>query len=260
MEQTIQFSMLEKHIAMMTLNRPEKANSLSAKLLSDIQCTIRSITQDERIRCLLVTGAGTNVFCAGADLKERLSMTEIEAKEAVLTIQQTFTAIEHLSIPTLAVINGHALGGGLELALACDIRIAKEEAKLGLPETGLAIIPGAGGTQRLPRLIGSGKAKELIYTGATITAKEAKTIGLIEHVSSSDALLNDALQLAEKIAVNGPIALREAKKAINSGRDQDIQSGLALEYDSYLRLFSTEDRIEGLKAFQEKRSPQYKGK
>ncbi|PRO42404.1 enoyl-CoA hydratase [Bacillus sp. LLTC93] len=259
MTSLVNFSIQDEQIGIMTLSRPEQANSLSAGMLEEINQTIQEIKHDESIRCLLITGAGSKVFCAGADLKERRLMAEEEAKEAVLTIQQTFTEIESLPIPVIAVMNGHALGGGLELALACDLRIARTGARLGLPETGLAIIPGAGGTQRLPRLIGLGKAKELIFTGASLQADEALQIGLIEHISLADSLMNDAITLAKQIAQNGPIALKEAKQAIHSSLDHNIHTGLMKEYEAYLRLIHTKDRIEGLQAFQEKRTPHYRG-
>ncbi|MED1749153.1 MULTISPECIES: enoyl-CoA hydratase [Bacillus] len=259
MTSLVNFSIQDEQIGIMTLNRPEQANSLSAAMLEEINQTIQAIKDDESIRCLLITGAGSKVFCAGADLKERRLMTEEEAKEAVLTIQQTFTEIESLPIPVIAVMNGHALGGGLELALACDLRIARAEARLGLPETGLAIIPGAGGTQRLPRLIGLGKAKELIFTGSSLQAEEAIQIGLIEHISLADALMNDAISLAKQISKNGPIALKEAKQAIQMSLDHALRTGLMKEYEAYVRLIDTEDRMEGLQAFQEKRTPHYRG-
>ncbi|MFB7033916.1 enoyl-CoA hydratase [Bacillus altitudinis] len=259
MTSLINFS-IQDHIGIMTLNRPAQANALSAAMLEEINQTIQEIKHDANIRCLLMTGAGAKVFCAGADLKERRLMTEQEAKEAVLTIQQTFTDIESLPVPVIAVINGHALGGGLELALACDLRIARAGATLGLPETGLAILPGAGGTQRLSRLIGPGKAKEMIFTGTSLRAEEAVQIGLIERISTADSLMNDAITLAKQITKNGPIALKEAKQAIQSSLDHDLQTGLTKEYEAYLRLIHTEDRLEGLKAFQEKRTPYYRGK
>lgn len=260
MTSLVHFSIQDDHIGIMTLNRPAQANALSAAMLEEINQTIQEIKHDENIRCLLMTGAGAKVFCAGADLKERRLMTEQEAKEAVLTIQQTFTDIESLPVPVIAVINGHALGGGLELALACDLRIARAGAPLGLPETGLAILPGAGGTQRLPRLIGPGKAKEMIFTGTSLRAEEAVQIGLIERISTADSLMNDAITLAKQITKNAPIALKEAKQAIQSSLDHDLQTGLTKEYEAYLRLIHTEDRLEGLKAFQEKRTPHYIGK
>ncbi|MCS3485047.1 enoyl-CoA hydratase-related protein [Bacillus altitudinis] len=259
MTSLINFS-IQDHIGIMTLNRPAQANALSAAMLEEINQTIQEIKHDANIRCLLMTGAGAKVFCAGADLKERRLMTEQEAKEAVLTIQQTFTDIESLPVPVIAVINGHALGGGLELALACDLRIARAGSALGLPETGLAILPGAGGTQRLSRLIGPGKAKEMIFTGTSLRAEEAVQIGLIERISTADSLMNDAITLAKQITKNAPIALKEAKQAIQSSLDHDLQTGLTKEYEAYLRLIHTEDRLEGLKAFQEKRTPYYRGK
>lgn len=260
MTSLIHFSIQDDHIGIMTLNRPAQANALSAAMLEEINQTIQEIKHDANIRCLLMTGAGAKVFCAGADLKERRLMSAQEAKEAVLIIQQTFTDIESLPVPVIAVINGHALGGGLELALACDLRIARAGAVLGLPETGLAILPGAGGTQRLSRLIGPGKAKEMIFTGTSLRAEEAVQIGLIERIYTADSLMNDAITLAKQITKNGPIALKEAKQAIQSSLDHDLQTGLTKEYEAYLRLIHTEDRLEGLKAFQEKRTPYYRGK
>lgn len=260
MTSLVHFSIQDEQIGIMTLNRPEQANSLSAPMLEEINQLIQEIKHDESIRCLLITGAGSKVFCAGADLKERRLMTEAEAKGAVLSIQQTFIEIESIPVPVIAVMNGHALGGGLELALACDLRIARAGARLGLPETGLAIIPGAGGTQRLPRLIGLGKAKELIFTGASLQAEEAIQIGLIEHISLADSLMNDAISLAKQIIKNGPLALKEAKQAIQSSLDHDLHTGLTKEYEAYLRLIETEDRTEGLRAFQEKRTPRYRGR
>lgn len=260
MTSLVHFSIQDEQIGIMTLNRPEQANSLSSTMLEEVNQIIKEIKHDESIRCLLITGAGSKVFCAGADLKERRLMTETEAKGAVRLIQQTFIEIESIPVPVIAVMNGHALGGGLELALACDLRIARAGARLGLPETGLAIIPGAGGTQRLPRLIGLGKAKELIFTGASLQAEEAIQIGLIEHISVADSLMNDAISLAKQIIKNGPLALKEAKQAIQSSLDHDLHTGLKKEYEAYLRLIDTEDRTEGLQAFQEKRTPQYKGR
>lgn len=260
MTSLVHFSIQDEQIGIMTLNRPEQANSLSSTMLEEVNQIIKEIKHDESIRCLLITGAGSKVFCAGADLKERRLMTETEAKGAVRLIQQTFIEIESIPVPVIAVMNGHALGGGLELALACDLRIARAGARLGLPETGLAIIPGAGGTQRLPRLIGLGKAKELIFTGASLQAEEAIQIGLIEHISVADSLMNDAVSLAKQIIKNGPLALKEAKQAIQSSLDHDLHTGLKKEYEAYLRLIDTEDRTEGLQAFQEKRTPQYRGR
>ncbi|MBW4851624.1 enoyl-CoA hydratase [Bacillus safensis] len=260
MTSLVHFSIQDEQIGIMTLNRPEQANSLSSTMLEEVNQIIKEIKHDESIGCLLITGAGSKVFCAGADLKERRLMTETEAKGAVRLIQQTFIEIESIPVPVIAVMNGHALGGGLELALACDLRIARAGARLGLPETGLAIIPGAGGTQRLPRLIGLGKAKELIFTGASLQAEEAIQIGLIEHISVADSLMNDAISLAKQIIKNGPLALKEAKQAIQSSLDHDLHTGLKKEYEAYLRLIDTEDRTEGLQAFQEKRTPQYRGR
>lgn len=250
---------IEKNIATITLNRPEAANAFSRQMLTEFRELIEELKYNSSIRTVILTGSGEKVFCAGADLKERAGMTPIEVKQTVALIRQVINSVEHLPMPVIAAINGVAFGGGLELALACDIRIAAETAKVGLTETSLAIIPGAGGTQRLPRLIGLGKAKELIYTAQRVDAYEAKEIGLVEYVVPKEELLQKAMEIADRIADNGPIAVAQAKIAINKGMEVDLQTGLELEQMAYAMTIPTEDRIEGLTAFKEKRKPQYKG-
>jgi enoyl-CoA hydratase/carnithine racemase len=187
-------------------------------------------------------------------------MSDGEVRQFLSRIRSLFIKIEALPIPVIAAINGVALGGGVELILACDLRVAVAEATMGLTETQLAIIPGAGGTQRLPRLIGPGLAKELIYTGRQLTAQEALAAGLINHLAEKDTLMEISLALADKISQGGPIALAQAKHAINKGLDVDLQTGLDIEASGYEKCIPTEDRLEGLRAFREKRKPVYKGR
>ncbi|MCY8515764.1 enoyl-CoA hydratase [Bacillus atrophaeus] len=260
MGDNVLFSLRKETIAVVTLNRSHAANSLSSDMLYELQDTAQKIESDPNIRCVILTGSGEKAFCAGADLKERRGMDHSQVRRSVSLIQSVVSRIEALPQPVIAALNGTALGGGLELALACDIRIATNDVRLGLPETSLAIIPGAGGTQRLPRLIGQGKAKELIYTGRRISAQEAKEIGLIEYVTASADLLPKAEQLAEFIAANGPIAVRQAKFAINKGLETDLNTGLSIEQKAYEITIPTKDRTEGLQAFQEKRRANYEGK
>jgi methylglutaconyl-CoA hydratase len=221
--------------------------------------TLQELSFDRSVRVVIISGEGDRSFCAGADLKERAGMDEVQVRKTVSFIRETINQVERLPQPVIAAINGVAFGGGLELALACDIRVAAETAKLGLTETSLAIIPGAGGTQRLPRLIGLGKAKELIFTARRIDAWEALKIGLVEHVAPSEQLLDRAKEIAREIAQNGPIAVRQAKFAINKGYDADLYTGLDIERAAYEVTIPTQDRLEGLRAFREKRKPNYKG-
>ncbi|AJK65602.1 MULTISPECIES: enoyl-CoA hydratase [Bacillus amyloliquefaciens group] len=253
------YSVCQETIGLITLNRPHAANSLSSDMIDHLQRVIEDIKNSPSIRCVILTGTG-NTFCAGADLKERAGMNHEQVKQSVRRIGETAASIEALPQPVIAALNGTAVGGGLELALACDIRIAVSRAGLGLPETGLAIIPGAGGTQRLPRLIGPGAAKELIYTGRRLSAEEGKDMKLIEHVCEAGELMEKAKALAGRIAANGPIAVRQAKSAINKGLETDLNTGLEIERKAYEQVIPTLDREEGLRAFKEKRPPEYKGK
>ncbi|MBY0095528.1 enoyl-CoA hydratase [Mesobacillus maritimus] len=247
-------------IAIVTLNRPEAANALSRQMLAELQVVLSDIKKDMGIRVVILTSSGEKAFCAGADLKERKDMTDAEAKQTVRMIGATINEVESLPQPVIAAINGVAFGGGLELALACDIRVGALEAKVGLTETSLAIIPGAGGTQRLPRLIGLGKAKELIFTAQRLTASEAEKIGILEYAVPRSEMLGKALDLAKTMAKNGPLALIQAKKAVNKGIEVDLATGLKIEELAYDVLIPSEDRLEGLKAFAEKRPPEYKGR
>jgi len=251
---------VENHIAVITLNRPEARNALSKALLSELYTVIEQINSDSSIYCTIFTGSGTKAFCAGADLKERKGMPDDEVIGCVEQIGDVVTAIENMKMPVIGLMNGAAFGGGLELALGCDIRIAASHAKMGLTETSLAIIPGAGGTQRLPRLIGMGKAKKMIFSGKPISAEHAEDIGLVEQTVEGDNLMEEGLELARMIASNGPVALKQAKTAINHGTEMDIHNALILERQCYKETIPTYDRQEGLIAFQEKRKPVYNGK
>ncbi|MFF5818513.1 enoyl-CoA hydratase [Lysinibacillus capsici] len=260
MTQLVRFELLEGSIGLITLSRPEAANAMSVQLLHELSDTLDQINGDPAVRVVLLTGAGEKAFCAGADLKERKGMSDRQVKQIVQLIGATVAKVETLAQPVIAVLNGVAFGGGLELALACDLRIAATHVKLGLTETSLGIIPGAGGTQRLPRLIGLGKAKELIYTARRLSAKEAENYGIIEYVYEGHEVLDKAQQLAMEMAKNAPLSLVQAKVAINQGVEVDLATGLKIESLAYSALIPTEDRLEGLLAFQEKRAPQYSGK
>ena len=259
MSELVQYTALENGIAIITLNRPESANALSTALLYELSHLLYDLAFRRDVRVVIFTGAGEKVFCAGADLKERAGMNETEVRKTVTMIRETINQIEQLPQPVICALNGSAFGGGLELALACDIRVAADTAQLGLTETSLGIIPGAGGTQRLPRLIGKGKAKELIFTAKRITAKEAEQIGLVEYVVPREQLMEKAMEIAEQIVVNAPIAVMQAKIAINRGLEVHLATGLRIEQLAYDITIPTKYRLEGLQGFKEKRKPVYKG-
>ncbi|XP_030524898.1 probable enoyl-CoA hydratase 2, mitochondrial isoform X1 [Rhodamnia argentea] len=241
------------------LDRPGTKNAIGKDMLRGLQNAFEAVKEDSSANVLMICSAVPRAFCAGADLKERKTMCPSEVQFFVNSLRLTFSSLEELRIPTIAVIEGVALGGGLELALSCDLRICGDDAVLGLPETGLAIIPGAGGTQRLPRLVGKSLAKELIFTGRRVGGKDAKSMGLVNHsVASGEAHLK-ALEIARDINQKGPLALKMAKRAINNGLELDMVSALELEEDCYEHLLNTKDRLEGLAAFAEKRKPKYTG-
>ncbi len=247
-------------VTILTLNRPEVMNSFNFAMLRELKERAEAIQFDPQVRVVIITGAGDKAFCAGADLKERATYSEARVREFIATIRNLFTFIEALDKPVIAAVNGVALGGGTELALACDMRVASENATLGLTETRLAIIPGAGGTQRLPRLIGRGKAKELIFTGRRVDAREALEINLVNKICPAQLLMDECLAMAAMICETGPIAIRQAKYAINHGLEVDIHTGLAIESNAYWITIPTEDRTEALAAFREKRKPVFRGK
>lgn len=260
MEQSVILEERRDRVAIVTLNRPEVMNALNFEMLLSLKERMEALHFDPEVRVVIVTGAGTKAFCAGADLKERMAYSERKVKEFIHTIRNLFSFIESLNKPVIAAINGLALGGGTELALACDIRLASTGVSMGLTETRLAIIPGAGGTQRLPRLVGRGKAKELIFTGRRVDADEALAMGLVNKVCEPETLIAECMQMAEMICENGPIAVQQAKYAINHGVDAGLDTGLAIESSAYWVTIPTEDRLEGLAAFREKRKPVYKGR
>lgn len=249
----------EASICYLILNRPEVYNSLNRELVASLHEALDRLAFDKTVRAVIVTGEGEKAFCAGADLKERRTMTEHEVLQFLHALQSAFLKLERLPKPVIAAINGVAFGGGTELALACDLRVMASHAKMGLTETSLGIIPGAGGTQRLPRLIGKGKAKELIYTARHVGADEALAIGLVNRVVEPSDLMAEVRRLAEEIVKNAPLAITQAKFAIDRGMEVDLETGLALETNAYQVLLPTKDRLEGLQAFQEKRKPNYIG-
>ena len=246
-------------ILIVKINRPERMNALDRPTLEKGAKLIKNIQYDKDIRVVIVTGAGDRAFCAGADLKEREGMSMSEVRQYIRAIRDTFTDIENLPIPVICAINGIALGGGLELALACDIRIAAPNAKMGLTECTLGIIPGGGGTQRLPRLVGRGKAKEMLFLGLQVTAEEALEMGLINRIAPEGKLMELALEMGERIVNNSPIAIQQAKFAVNRGTEVDISQGLVIESEAYEVCIPTKDRLEALAAFKEKRKPVFKG-
>lgn len=246
-------------IVELSLDRPSVKNAIGKDMLGGLQHSLETLSRDLSAKVMMINSSVPKVFCAGADLKERRAMSPVEAQSFVNTLRSTFTILEELSIPTIAVIEGAALGGGLEMALSCDLRICGEDAVMGLPETGLAIIPGAGGTQRLARLVGKSRAKELIYTGRKVSGTDALLMGLVNHCVPAGSAYSKALDIAREINEKGPVALRMAKRAINGGFDMDLASALRFEEECYEQVLNTKDRLEGLAAFAEKRKPLYTG-
>lgn len=249
----------ENRIGWIVLNRPEKLNAISPEMLEEISTALRELEADEGVRVIVVTGSG-RAFSAGADVTAFTNVNPINSYIYSRRFQEILNMIERMPKPVIASINGYALGGGLELAMACDIRIASENAMLGQPEINLGLIPGAGGTQRLSKLVGRGRAKELIVLGEPIPAREAERIGLVNRVVPHDRLESETRALANKLAEKPPIALMAAKIAINLGSDYPLEAGLALESSLFSILFSTEDLVEGVSAFIQKRKPEFKGK
>ena len=247
-------------ILYITLNRPEVRNALNPEMWRDIGAAVKLAKEDESVRVVILTGAGDKALASGADIRE------LHDRHYLVQLAGTATGamkeLENLPKPVICAVNGYALGGGCELAMACDIRIATGRSKFGQPELGLGLIPGAGGTQRLARLVGIGRAKELIYTGRIIDAKEALQIGLVNMVTEDnrEALMEAAGAMAGKMLKKGPVALMMAKIAINTGVETDINTGLTLELLAQTIAFSTEDRKEGTAAFLEKRDPEFRGR
>lgn len=249
----------ESGLAVLIINRPQAMNALNYDTLQEIGEVLHKIKDKPNIQVLIVTGAGEKAFVAGADIAYMESLNAIQGREFGALGQAVFTAVENLPIPVIAAVNGFALGGGCELAMACDIRLACEKARFGQPEVSLGITPGFGGTQRLPRLIGAGPAKELIFTGMNIDANEALRLGLVNRIYPADTLMDEARKLAHKIIANAPLAVRLCKAAINRGLQADIDTALSIEADVFGLCFSTQDQKEGMNAFINKRKADFAG-
>ncbi|WP_340372956.1 enoyl-CoA hydratase-related protein [Peribacillus sp. FSL E2-0218] len=251
---------VNNQIGYITVDRPEVLNCFDYETLSELKEVIDAVHLDGDIRVVIFTGAGEKAFSAGADLKERKSLNDSEVRRNVKMIRDVFASIAELPQPTIAAVNGYALGGGFEWLLSCDFAIAAEGVSLGLTETSWAIIPGAGGTQRLPRLIGEMKAKELIFTAKKLTAEEALQLGILLKVVPREQLRSACEGLAAAIMKNGPIAVTQAKYAITQGMNTDLQTGMAIEGKAYELTIPTQDRLEALQAFSERRKTQFTGK
>lgn len=251
---------IQENIATVTLNRPKALNALNQQILSELHHAFtEKLSHNNEVRAVILTGA-EKAFVAGADIKEMDGMSPKQSRHFATKGQKIFECIENFPAPVIAAVNGYALGGGCELALSCDIRLASEKAKFGQPEVNLGIIPGFGGTQRLPRLVGPGKAKELIYTGNTIDAEEALRIGLVNAVYSGEELLDKAREMAKTIAQKAPLAVSLCKKAVNMGMNMDVTRGIDFEADLFAESFSSQDRREGIEAFVQKRKASFIGK
>ncbi|NPA15648.1 MAG: hypothetical protein GXO44_03750 [Deferribacteres bacterium] len=248
------------NIAIVTINRPKVLNALNATVIEELGKAFTELKNDPEVGAVILTGAGEKAFVAGADISGLVELNPLEGKEFAEKGQAVFNLIENLGKPVIAAINGFALGGGCELAMACTIRIASEKAKLGQPEVNLGIIPGYGGTQRLPRLVGKGRAMELILTGRMVDASEAYQMGLVNKVVAPEKLLDEAIEMAKVILSKGPLAVKFAMEAVNRGLEVNLEEGLKIEADLFGICCATEDKVEGTKAFLEKRKPNFKGK
>jgi enoyl-CoA hydratase len=261
MSQSYETLLVERRdrVALITINRPDKRNALNIKTREEGAAALDELAQDDSVRVVIFTGAGDKAFIAGADIGEFAGRTAV-AQRSVMLGRSLFTAIDNFPKPVIAMINGYCLGGGNELAMACDLRVASETATFGQPEINLGIIPGGGGTQRLTRLVGEGKAMELILTGEMIDARTAAAIGLINMVVPAADLEAKTMELANRIAEKSPIALRMAKEAVKLASRSNLDEGLRREIDLFALCFSSEDKDEGVKAFLEKRKPEFKGR
>ncbi len=251
---------VEEGTGIIIINRPKALNALNPEVLKALENALEKAERDEKVKVILITGAGDKAFVAGADIAEMSKMSPSQAREFSKLGQRVFRKIEQMEKPVIAVVNGYALGGGLELAISCDYILASENAQLGQPEVGLGIFPGFGGTQRLVRILGKLRAKELIFWGERISAQKALEIGLVNQVVPQDKLMEKAKELAQKLMSKGLVAIGLAKLAIERGSELDLDSGLALEQSLFSLCFDTQDQKEGMKAFLEKRKPEFKGK
>lgn len=254
--------LLEKDgaVAVVTINRPKALNALNAATLEELDRAFAELAEDKAVSAVIITGAGDKAFVAGADISFMKDLSPLEARNFALLGQAVFNRIENLPQPVIAAVNGFALGGGCELACACDIRLASENAKFGQPEVNLGVPPGFAGTQRLPRLVGKGLAKELLFAGDMIGAQEAYRIGLVNKVFPAGELMEAARAMAAKIAGKGRIAVQLTKSAVNQGMEMDLARGMAYEAEIFGLSFATEDQKEGMSAFLEKRKAEFKGK
>ncbi|WP_085992297.1 enoyl-CoA hydratase-related protein [Oceanobacillus senegalensis] len=250
---------IKNHIAYITINRPDVLNCFNYQTLVELGDVLQDLHIDQKVRVVIFTGAGSKAFSAGADLKERKTLNDKEVRRNVKKISEVFEQVANLPQPTIAAINGYAFGGGFELALACDFRLAAGNSIMGLTETSMGIIPGAGGTQRLPRLIGPSQAMELIFTAKRLTADDAYQYGIVNQVIDEEQLLSKCEQLANEILKNAPVAVKQAKFAIRNGMNTDLATGLQIESNAYELTIPTQDRKEALKAFAEKRPPEFIG-
>jgi enoyl-CoA hydratase len=247
-------------IGIVTVNRPKALNALNAATVKELDQMADQLAKDDEVQVVIITGGGEKAFVAGADITEMRPMSAIAGRTWAKLAQAVFNKIENLPKPVIAAVNGFALGGGNELAMACDIRIASEKAKFGQPEVSLGIPPGFAGTQRLPRLVGKGRAKELLFTGDMIDAAEAYRIGLANKVVAPEELMDAAKAMAKKIMSRAPLAVQICKSAVNEGLDVDLESGVAYEAEVFGLCFATDDQKEGMAAFVEKRKPNFSGK
>jgi enoyl-CoA hydratase/carnithine racemase len=247
-------------IVLATLDRPEVANAFDTSLALELCELFERFQAEQRCRCVVITGAGDRAFCAGADLKERNSLDERQWRSQHETFERMFRAVRDCPIPVIAAVNGAAYAGGLEIVLHCDFAYASTGARFALTEVSLGIMPGGGGTQTLPRIVGERRAKELILAARVFSADEALAWGLVNKLCEPGTVVQEALQSAERIAALAPLAVRQAKRAIHAGLDRDLVSGMQLEIEAYNQLVGTEDRTEGLRAFNEKRKPKFEGR
>jgi enoyl-CoA hydratase/carnithine racemase len=258
---TLQTTEPQPHTLLVTLNRPEIANAMNTRMGLDLLGLFDSINAaPNRQRCIVLTGSGPRAFCAGGDLKERLGMSDQQWQDQHLIFERAIRAIIQCPVPTIAAVNGAAYAGGMEIALCADFVYAAEHARFALTEVTLGIMPGAGGTQNLPRAVGARRAKEILLTGKPFTAQQAFEWGMVNRICAADALLAEALETAATIAANAPISTRQIKQSVNYGLNMDLASGMMFEIEAYNRMVPTEDRREGIRAFNEKRKPNFQGR
>lgn len=259
--ETLALEFQAPHLLIVRLNRPEVANALNTQMGRDLLALWTALTEDSRgIRCVVFTGTGGRAFCAGGDLKERLGMTDAQWQAQHEIFERAYWALMDCPIPVIAAVNGHAYAGGLEMVLASDFAYGAENARFALTEVTIGIMPGAGGTQNLPRAVGERRAKEIILTGQPFTAQQALDWGILNAVYPLDDLFPAAIETASRIAENAPLSVRQAKKSIHYGLQMDVRTAFRFEIEAYNRLVGTEDRHEGIASFNEKRKPVFKGK